>query len=230
MAFLRADKTYMLNGIEICEKLIPDGSALKPGMPLKQGRPEYITIHNTPDINEAAGTNDAEQYARATLNGNMNGVSVHFYIDETGCWKLLREDEMGYHAADGADGPGNSRSLAIEIIMDGSGDFSDVGAEDRGAALAAALLHKYGLGIDRLKTHRDWYPKKYCPAYILPHWDAFRKKVEYHLELLGAADRAKAPGTGLYRVQIGAFSNRENAEAYAEKARRAGFEAIVNGR
>ena len=97
MAILRPDKTYMLGGIVISEKLIPDGSRLKPNRPLKAGRPEYITIHNTPDINEAAGTNDAEQYARATLNGNMNGVSVHFYIDED---FLAGEGRIGVHPND----------------------------------------------------------------------------------------------------------------------------------
>ena len=179
--FLIPDKIRHEYGLEIKEELIPDGSRLKPNRKLKGGKVEYITIHNTADIKEAPGTNDAEQYARATLNGNMSGVSVHYYIDETDCWQLLREDEIGYHAADGYNGPGNCTSLAIEIIMDGSGSAADVGAEDRGALLAAILLHRHGLGIDKLTTHRNWYPKKYCPAYILPHWDAFAAKVKRYL-------------------------------------------------
>jgi len=233
MAILKPDKTRTFNGIYICEKLIPDGSRLKPGRALKNGRPEWITIHNTPDINEAAGTNDAEQYARATHNGNMGGVSVHYYVDETGCWQLLREDEMGYHAADGANGPGNTTSLAIEIIMDGSGDSSDKGAEVRGAKLAAGLLHKYGLPISRLTTHQHWYQKKYCPAFILPHWGAFVDAVKKELDALndsGTAAAKEPAGTDAgtaYRVQIGAFANRANAEALASKAKAAGFDAAV---
>ncbi len=175
--FLTPNKIRHEYGLEIKEKLIPDGSKYKPNRKLTSGRVEYITIHNTADINEAEGTNDAEQYARATLNGNMGGVSVHYYIDETDCWQLLREDEMGYHAADGNTGPGNGTSLAIEIIMKGDKSKDDREAEDRGAKLAAILLRKHGLAITRLKTHRDWYPKKYCPAYILPHWSEFVKKV-----------------------------------------------------
>ena len=228
MAFLSPDRTYEINGIEVCEKLIPDGSALKPNRPLRRGAPEWITIHNTPDVREAAGTNDAEQYARATHNGNMNGVSVHFYIDETACWQLLRENEMGWHAADGATGPGNAASIAIEIVMDGSGDASDVGAEDRGARLAAGLLHRYGLGPDRLKTHRDWYPAKYCPAYILPHRAAFESKVRAYLDRLEAEETAQKKDARIWRVQIGAFRNRDNAEALARRAREKGFEAVVN--
>lgn len=182
MAFLTPDSVRTEHGLKIKEKIIQDGSKLKPNRKLKNGTVEWITIHNTADIKEAPGTNDAEQYARATHNGNMGGVSVHYYVDETDCWQLLREDEMGYHAADGYNGTGNCTSLAIEIIMDGSGSTADVGAEDRGALLAAILLHRYGLGIDRLTTHRHWYPKKYCPAYILPHWSKFVERVKGYLQ------------------------------------------------
>ena len=228
MTFLTPDKTRTEHGITICEKIIPDGSALKPNRGLRNGKPEWITIHNTPDINEAAGTNDAEQYARATFNGNMNGVSVHYYVDETGCWQLLREDEMGYHAADGKTGTGNSASLAIEIVMDGSGRDYDKAAEERGALLAAILLHRHGLGIDRLTTHQHWYPQKYCPAYILPHWSAFKEKVESNLKALAAADnQPEATARTLYKVQIGAFSSRKNAENYAAEAVKKGFPAII---
>lgn len=183
--FLTPDIVRHEYGLEIKEKLIPDGSKLKPNRKLTSGKVEYITIHNTADIKEAPGTNDAEQYARATHNGAMSGVSVHYYIDETDCWQLLRENEMGFHAADGY-GPGNGTSLAIEIIMDGTGSPEDVGAEDRGAQLAAILLHRHGLGMDRLTTHRHWYPAKFCPLYILPHWNAFAAKVKQYLTALDA--------------------------------------------
>lgn len=182
MAFLTPDKVYTLHGLEIKEKILP--TSLKPDRLLSDGtgKAEYVTIHNTPDINEAEGTNDAEQYARATFNGNMNGVSVHYYIDETDCWKILYDNEMGYHAADGKGGKGNTTSLAIEIVMDGSGSTEDIKAEERGAKLAAILLYENGLGIERLTTHKNWYSKKYCPAFILPHWDKFRNTVKKCLE------------------------------------------------
>ena len=178
--FLKADRMRLERGILVEEKILPP--SLKPDRKLTSVTPRYVTIHNTADIREAEGTNDAEQYARATHNGRMGGVSVHYYIDEAACWQLLNEDEMGFHAADGF-GPGNGTSLAVEIIMDGSGSKADVEAEERGAILAAALLKKHGLGIDALTTHRRWYPKKYCPLYILPHWDAFKDKVQGYLAL-----------------------------------------------
>ena len=224
MAFLKPDATRTEHGLVIKEKIIKDGSKLKPNRPLKNGKVEWITIHNTDDIKEAAGTNDAEQYARATHNGNMGGVSVHYYIDETDCWQLLRENEMGYHAADGKTGPGNSTSLAIEIIMDGSGSKADVGAEDRGALLAAILLHKHGLGIDKLTTHQHWYSKKYCPAYILPHWSKFVAKVQKNLDTI---QKAETKSKKLYIVRAGAYTVKANAVALQKKLKAAGFDSII---
>lgn len=240
MAFLKPDKTYKLYGLEIKEKLITASSGVRYYSNRKLNttnhKPEYITIHNTADINEAAGTNDAEQYSRATFNNNMGSVVVHYYIDETDCWHILADDTVGWHAADGTNGPGNTKSVAIEIIMDGSGKDYDKRAEDRGSLLAAILLHKYGLTIDKMKTHHDWYPQKYCPAYILPHWDTFVAKVKRHLANIEAQDKPATTTpttkpttttTELYRVrktwadsksQVGAYANLINAKAACDKA------------
>lgn len=229
MAFLTPDKIRNEYGLEIKEKIIPDGNKLKPNRKLS-GKVEWITVHNTEDINEAKGTNDAEQYTRATYNGNMGGVTVHYYIDETDCWQLLNEDEIGYHAADGYNGPGNTTSLAIEIIMDGSGFKTDVDAENRGALLAAILLHKHGLTIDRLTTHNHWYPKKYCPIYILPHWNQFKDKVIAYLESINKANDLRDIEEGeKYILQAGAFSKelKDNAEIFAESIRKKGFDAYI---
>ena len=179
MEFLKPDNIRTEHGLEIKEKIIPwgavwpkDSGNFKKGDQYKAdrllsdgtGKVQYITIHNTDDIVEAVGTNDAEQYARATWpNANMGDVRVHYYIDETDCWQQLREDEVGWHAGDGR-GPGNDSSIAIEIIMTGNGYISDQMAEDRGALLAAILLDKHDLSIDQLKAHKDWTGKN-CPIF-----------------------------------------------------------------
>ena len=203
MAFLAPDRIRVEHGLVIKEKIIPwgalwpkDSGKFKQGDKFKAdrllsggtGKVEYITVHNTVDIEEASGTNDAEQYTRATWpNANMGDVRVHYYIDETDCWQNLREEEVGWHAGDGNEGPGNGSSIAIEIIMDGSGSVSDRAAENRGALLAAILLDKHDLGIDRLKAHKDWNGKD-CPKYILPHWEAFVEAVSGFLFLIQAED------------------------------------------
>lgn len=230
MAFLTPDRTYTTdNGIVVNEKILPVSQRPNRKLNTEGNKPEWITIHNTQDIDEAPGTNDAEQYARATFNGNMGGVTVHFYIDESGCWQILPLDEIGYHAADGYSGTGNTKSLAIEVIMDGSGYVDDIEAEDRGAKLAAWLLWKYNLSIDRLTTHNHWYSKKYCPAYILPHWDKFKDKVKYYLDELEQGDAGETENTDgvIYRVQVGAFRSKANAEAYMEKLKADGYPAFI---
>ena len=226
MIFLKPDRTYTEHGLTIKQKLITAASGVRyysgKKLATKDHKPAYVTIHNTADINEAAGTNDAEQYARATYNNRMGDVVVHYYIDETDCWHILADDTVGYHAA---TYDGNYTSVAIEIIMDGSGKGYDVSAENRGALLAAILLHKYGLSIDRMVTHQHW-SGKYCPAYILPHWSAFKAKVQKYLnEIEGQAEQPK-PNT-LYYVQIGSFSIKKNAGNYVLKAKKAGFDAVI---
>ena len=202
MAFLTPDKIRTEHGLVIKEKIIPWGAvwtknygSYKKGDKFKAdrklsngtGKVKYVTIHNTADIKEAKGTNDAEQYTRATYpNQNMGDSRVHYFIDEVDCWQNLREDEVGWHAGDGR-GNGNETSLSIEIIMDGSGSAADTKAEDRGALLAAILLNRHGLGIDKLVTHKHW-SGKYCPAYILPHWSKFKAKVEKYLKQIQGKD------------------------------------------
>lgn len=206
MAFLQADSVRKEWGLTIHEKIIPwgavwpknvydangrlqytKGSRYKADRLLSggSGKAEYITIHNTNTIVTAQETTMAEQYARATWpNANMKDSRVHYYIDDADCWQLLREDEVGWHATD-SRGPGNESSLGIEIIMDGSGSQSDRKAEDRGALLAAILLNRHGLPIERLVTHHRWYAKKYCPQYILPHWETFRQCVAQYMQKVG---------------------------------------------
>ena len=114
----------------------------------------------------------------------------------------------------------------------------DKKSEDNCARLAAALLKQYGLDINHLYTHTHWlnvrdgrngtidqlntmYNRyKMCPAYILPHWAEFKKKVQSYLN--AGTPTISAPSTKqLYRVrkswadaksQLGAYSSLENAK------------------
>lgn len=57
-----------------------------------------LTLHNTDRISTAANTTPAEQYTRATVNGNMGTVRVHFYVDDVGAWQNLPIDYTSWHA------------------------------------------------------------------------------------------------------------------------------------
>ena len=203
-----------------------------------EGKIIGVTVHNTAWITTAAGTTPAEQYTRATVNGNMNDVRVHYYVDNTCAWQNLPHSLSGWHAADGS-GNGNRRTIAIECIMSSAYNATDKKSEDNCARVAAAVLKKYNLDINHLFTHTHWLnvrdgksgtvdylntarnPYKMCPAYILPHWAVFKAKVQSYLNS-ASSSAASTPATKqLYRVrkswsdaksQIGAFSSLENAK------------------
>ena len=217
---LIADKVTNLGGVKVNEYLLTVHNSRNIAMPSAsmEGRIIGVTIHNTDWITVAEGTTPAEQYTRATVNGNMNDVRVHFYVDDTCAWQNLPLSLSGWHAAD-QDGDGNRRTIAIECIMSRDYTERDRKSEDNAARLAAALLRQYGFGIDRLYTHQHWYSGKYCPAYILPHWEEFKKKVEGYLN--EGKPQPKPEVKKLYRVrktrddaksQIGAYSVLENAK------------------
>lgn len=247
MAFLKPDRIYTLGGVTVKEYLLTKHNPNHISMPTGSMAGSVLgpTIHNTDWINVSADTTPAEQYTRATVNGNMKDVRVHFYVDDVCAWQDLPLDLPGWHAADGS-GNGNKHTIAIECIMSGKGTPSDKKAEDNAAKLAAALLQKYGQSINHLYTHTHWLnvrdgkkgtvdqlnimhnSYKMCPAYILPHWAAFKAKVQSYLNA-GTASATPTPATKqLYRVrkswadaksQLGAYTSLENAK----KACKAGY-------
>lgn len=205
--FLKPDKIVTTaNGLSIKQKIVPDtlvatkdvasyvkkGQKMKPCKKLSDGtgKPKGITVHNTGMVKVAAGTTAAEQYTRATYNGNMSGVIVHYYVWETDIWQLLNDNERGWHAADGTsrrksqrtDGSkigGNLDTIAIECVGDNKK------SEDTTAKLVAHLCYKHGLNpATDVYTHKYFYPSKNCPIYILPHWSSFLATVKkYYNEL-----------------------------------------------
>lgn len=239
MAILKPDKTSTLGGVTVNEYLLTQHNPNKINMPnTKFDKIIGVTVHNTDWINVTSGTTPAEQYTRATVNGNMNSVRVHYYVDNTCAWQNLPLDISGWHAADG-NGDGNRKTISIECIMSSAYNDKDKASEDNCAKLAAALLKKYGLGIECLFTHTHWLnvrdgkkgtvdelnvmknSYKWCPAYILPHWQAFKAKVQSYLNPVQTTN-PKPTTTELYRIrknwndvasQIGAYASLENAKA-----------------
>lgn len=282
MARLKPNATAVMNGVTVNEKVIPDGTvwkddvkAVKAGYPAgglykKQvllcgtGKPKFVTIHNTGDLDHV--NDDAEQYTRATYNENMGSARVHFYVDDLGAWQNLKAGtglfeadpegsaEVGGHAGDSshADG-GNMTSLSIEIIMNDTADH-DAKAKDNGARVAAWLLWKHCLTVESLVTHTYWVNKyngnifdnvdeqctnpvsgqKWCPTYIftstnkstaLKNWKAFKSLVGKYLDALNGAEESDEDAVDvIYRIQVGAFRKRANANAFLETVKAAGFE------
>lgn len=284
MALLTPNATAKMNGVIINEKIIPDGTRWKDATKAAKagfekgdkykkekklsggtGKVQYVTIHNTNDLDGVY--DDGEQYTRATYNENMKSSRVHYYVDDVCAWQNLRAGtgiftsdpigsaEVSWHAGDGSvsDG-GNMTSLSIEIIMNDNADH-DAKAKDNGAKIAAWLLWKHKLTVDDLVTHTYWVNKsagkkfsdvdkqctnkitgqKWCPAYIfasndtttaLKNWKAFKQLVQGYLDELNGVKSVSNQKT-LYRVQVGAFSVKANAEALLAKLKKAGFDGYI---
>ena len=199
---LTPDRTYSANGLTVKEFLLTKHNDYGIDMPTIKiyGNPLGVTVHNTEWISVASNTTPAEQYTRATYYGNMKDVRVHFYVDDVCAWQCLPLDLTGWHAADGG-GNGNRKTIAIECIMKGSkNDTVSKKAEENCAKLAAYLLNKFGLKVEKnLYTHTHWLnvrdgksgsidylntahnSYKMCPIYILPHWNNFKASVKAKL-------------------------------------------------
>ena len=225
---LKADKTINVNGVKVNQYFLTNHNPNKISMPVKMtGKVIGVTLHNTPDLPNVY--DDAEQYTRATYNGNMGTVRVHYYVDDVGAWQNLPLDWQSWHAGQSGKPSqygshmGNSNTISIECIMK-SADLSveeNVKARDNSARLIAMLLTKYNLTIDNLYTHNYWVNirngrkgsvdqlnktndgYKGCPIYIRPKWDEFKELVQSYMKEVSSEPQEEPQTTFKeYKVKV----------------------------
>ena len=93
--------------------------------------------------------------------------------------------------------------------------------------LVQYLMKKFNIPIDRVVSHKHWSGKN-CPRNILSgkptNWEGFK-----HLIVSNSNDRVG--GQTLYRVQVGAYGVRSNAERLVKELKSKGYDSfIVEGR
>lgn len=76
---------------------------------------EYLTIHSTGNENSVA----KGERAWLTNTANTRTASFHLVVDENNAIECLPFNEMAWHAGDGANGTGNSKSIGLEICESG---------------------------------------------------------------------------------------------------------------
>lgn len=156
----------------ILQELIPIGN--ENARPRIKMLAEYITIHNT-------GNPDASAKANSNYVRKQNGFkSWHFTVDDKNIIQQLPINETGWHAGDGATGPGNRKSIGIEIC-------EVAGAEEKAVKFVAELLIALDMDISRVVPHKHWSGKN-CPRLILPHWDVFINDIKKEMELIAVAE------------------------------------------
>jgi len=179
--------------VNIIHDFIPEGRKNRPGY--KIIGPEYITIHSTGNTNKGANAAAHGSYLRGAA-ANVP-ASWHYTVDDKEIRQHLPLNEVGWHAGDGSNGPGNRKSIAMEICENIDGDLSK--AIDNAALLTAHLLQQFNLGLDKIKQHYDWSGKN-CPRIFRNNpgsWDGFLLKVEGCLKpealtpIMGAAVASK---------------------------------------
>jgi len=153
-------------------------------------RPAYITIHSTGNRNATAlqhGIGMQRGAFRGRSKWNRTGyLTWHYTVDDRAAIQHLPLNIQGEHADH--DGPGNRRSVAIEIC-----EFRDPARQqaaiDRAARLTAWLIGEFDIPLGRVVPHYHWPQhhfqnhQKACPRILLDRgrpgrrWDAFLAKV-----------------------------------------------------
>lgn len=170
--------------------------------------PSRIVVHNT--ANDASARNEI-----AYMISNNQEVSFHYAVDDKEVVQGIPENRNAWHCGDGANGKGNREGVAIEICYSKSGGGRFVDAEENAVKLIASILKKYNWGIDRVTKHQD-YNGKYCPHRTLDvGWQRFIKMIEAEMN------------SELYRVQVGAFANKANADKLVKELKSKGYPAFV---
>jgi N-acetylmuramoyl-L-alanine amidase len=168
----------------------------RPAIPLKSF--DYITIHNTGN----PSSNAKGERAWLTNPTNDREASFHIVIDQVNAIECIPTGlkyifpntsvaEVAWHAGDGEDGTGNTRSIGIEICE--SGDYS--ATMKNAITLVALILFKSNKSINIIKQHHDWSGKD-CPRILRRNnlWPKFINDVTTELtRLKGASVTPVAP-------------------------------------
>lgn len=161
--------------VQIIQDFIPPGRRNRPGYRLD---PRYITIHDTANTQTGADARAHANYLKTALNLE---ASWHFTVDDKIIYNHLPLNENGWHAGDGAKGPGNRQSIGIEICENRDGNRA--AAEANAAWLCAKLLGDFNLELERIKQHNFWSGKN-CPRVLrgrVDGWPGFLAEVQNHL-------------------------------------------------
>jgi len=173
-------------------------------------------------------------------------VCVHAFIGKLAdgsiaTYQTLPWNHRGWHCGRGLKGSGNDTHISFEICEDGLDDAVYFNAVYKEAAdLCAFLCKEYtldpmadGIIIGHYEGHRRGIASNHAdPGHWLPRhgksMDTFRSEVT---RLLTASETPKPPKPAppptepkkLYRIQVGAFNSKANADTMLARVKAAGF-------
>jgi len=140
----------------IKQLFVPPGLRNHPGRDMRVV--EYVTIHETGNTSRTATAKAHAEYQHRGSGGRE--ASWHYTVDGAEIWQSFRDHQMCWHTGTPR---GNERSIGIEICVNSREEYYR--ACQKTAELAADLLKRYGLGMDKLAQHHCWSGKN-CPAQL----------------------------------------------------------------
>lgn len=141
--------------------------------------PQYIVIHNTDNFK--AGAN-ALAHAKAQSQGNLSGMSAHYYVDDGGTVCQAAEHNRGcWHVGKNYGGKmfgtvNNRNSIGIEMCVQSG--YSYETAFQATVALTKQLMQQLNIPADRVVSHYDVCGKN-CPSQIRARgdWNRFKQAI-----------------------------------------------------
>lgn len=199
--------------MEIREQLIRKNPYSRPGTKIT---PTKVIVHYVGNPGSTAQNN--RDYFDNLAKTHATYVSAHYVVGLQGeVIQCIPEDEISYGASEG-----NQYGINIETCHpDKTGKFSAV-TEQALAELVADICVRRGFDPAKdVIRHYDVTGKK-CPLWYVERpeaWLTFREKVK--------ALASPPKPDKLYRVQVGAFASRENAERQMEELKNKGYSPII---
>lgn len=236
---------------EVYKAIATFSDCYKESRPMPEGDPSGIIVHSTAADNpnlkryvfapEMAGENIYKNYFGGP---NSDDVTPHGVIgkDKDGVVRavqILPYNICCWGCGRGVKGSYNYSPAYIQFEMaeDGLTDenyFEQ--AFDVAAQYCASLMRAFpAIKIENVISHKEAGVRGYASGHGDPeNWlskfgkdmDWFRGKVSGYLENSDDPDTSDTP-VKFYRVQVGAFTVRENAEKFLEKLKDAGFDGYI---
>lgn len=170
---------------------------------------KFITIHDTG--NKSKGAN---AMAHSNFINNGSKSTWHYTVDEKQIIQHFDDSIRCWHSGDGR-GNGNMNSIGIEMCINSDGNFNKT--IENTIELVKYLMSKYNIPINNIVQHNKWSGKN-CPSSIRSgkpiDWSTFKNKLI-------------SEPTGLYRVQVGAYKDKQNAIDMSNKLKKDGYNNFI---
>lgn len=175
--------------------------------PLKLGEVKYIILHHAA-VKEAS----PEAIHRYHIGRGWVGIGYNEYIRKDGTVYICRGDNVGAHTKGWND-------KSYGICCEGNYEVETQMPEAQFNALVQRIAANKARfpNLEGIKGHRDFVATA-CPGKHFP-MDKLLEAVKI-MEKIGLENK-------IYRVQVGAFRERKNAERLAEKLKELGFDVFI---